>query len=116
DFHTELCRQIKEADEFNNNLSTSIITSTNLGLSYETHSGAIYISRLLSYNNLPEPKNSVDYYEQNDNIISMKASESLQIDFHKLKNEDNNIPEQKISDDYYEKNNNSGINFRIFTN
>ncbi|UZO01341.1 uncharacterized protein OCT59_012442 [Rhizophagus irregularis] len=107
DFHTELYKQIKEADEFNNSLSTSIITSTSLGLSYETHSGAIYTSRLLSYSNLPEPKNSVDYYEQNDNIISMKASESLQIDFHKLKNEDNNIPEQKISDDYYEKNNNS---------
>ncbi|GBC40402.2 kinase-like domain-containing protein [Rhizophagus irregularis DAOM 181602=DAOM 197198] len=61
DFHTELYKQIKEADEFNNSLSTSIITST----------------------------------------------KSLQIDFHKLKNEDNNIPEQKISDDYYEKNNNS---------
>ncbi|RGB24536.1 hypothetical protein C1646_821546 [Rhizophagus diaphanus] len=30
-----------------------------------------YSSRLLSYNNLPEPKNSNDYYEQNDNIISM---------------------------------------------
>ncbi|POG69181.1 hypothetical protein GLOIN_2v1842511 [Rhizophagus irregularis DAOM 181602=DAOM 197198] len=37
----------------------------------------------------------------------MESSEYLQIDFHKLKNDDDNIPEQKISDDYYEKNDNS---------
>ncbi|GBC04728.1 hypothetical protein RclHR1_05830006 [Rhizophagus clarus] len=103
DFDTELYKQIKEADDFNNNLLTSIIPSTSLGLSYEPHTGAIYISRLLNYDNLPEPKNSYDYYEQNDNIISMKFTESLQIDCSKSKINDENIPEQKIVNKYYEK-------------
>jgi serine/threonine protein kinase len=42
--------------------------------SYETHSEAIYISRLLKFNKLPEPINSDDYYEQNDDIISKEFS------------------------------------------
>ncbi|UZO01366.1 uncharacterized protein OCT59_012467 [Rhizophagus irregularis] len=66
--------QIKEAEEINNNSSNSSITSANSFLSYNTHSEAIYTSRLLNYNNLPEPKNSDDYYEQNDNIISREFS------------------------------------------
>ena len=44
------------------------MTSTSLELSYETHSEAIYTSRLLNFNNLPEPKNCEDYYERYDNI------------------------------------------------
>ncbi|GES87548.1 kinase-like domain-containing protein [Rhizophagus clarus] len=81
----ELQRQIKEAEEANNNLSTCNVLSTHLKLSYETHSEAIYTSRLLNFNNLPEPKNSNDYYdEQNDNIISEEFSESLQIDVSQL--------------------------------
>ena len=70
----ELTKQIKEAEEINNNLSISTMPSTSLALSYETHSEAIYTSRLLSFNNLPEPKNSDDYYERNDNIISEEYS------------------------------------------
>jgi hypothetical protein len=31
-------------------------------------------SRLLNFSNLPEPKNSDGYYEENNNIISMEAS------------------------------------------
>ncbi|RGB39129.1 kinase-like domain-containing protein [Rhizophagus diaphanus] len=76
---TELQEQIKELEETNKNLPTSCI-SLNLGLSYKTHSEAIYTSRLLNFNDLPEQKNSDDYYEQNDNIISKEFSESLQID------------------------------------
>ncbi|RGB30445.1 hypothetical protein C1646_711281, partial [Rhizophagus diaphanus] len=69
----ELLKQIEEAEKINNSLPTSCIPST--CLSYETHSKAIYTSRLLNFNNLPEPKNSDDYYnEQNDNIISEKFS------------------------------------------
>ncbi|UZO01362.1 uncharacterized protein OCT59_012463 [Rhizophagus irregularis] len=79
DKNTELQRQVEEADEINKNLSVSIVPSTSLRLSYNTHSEAVYSSRLLSYNNLPEPKNSDDYYKQNDNIISTEFSESLQI-------------------------------------
>ena len=48
--------------------------STSLALSYETHSEAIYTSRLLNFNNLPEPKNSDEYYKRNDNIISEEYS------------------------------------------
>ena len=69
-----LKEQIKEADEINNNLPNSKSLSTSLGTSYETRTEAIYTSRLLNFNNLPEPKNSDDYYEQNDNTISMKFS------------------------------------------
>ncbi|CAB4421952.1 unnamed protein product [Rhizophagus irregularis] len=71
----ELQVQIMEADEINKN-SSNCIPSTSL--SYKTHSEAIYTSRLLNYNNLPEPKNSDDYYKQNNNIISKEFSESLQ--------------------------------------
>ncbi|RIA80951.1 kinase-like domain-containing protein [Glomus cerebriforme] len=81
----ELSKQIKEAEEINNNSLTISLPSTNLALSYEKHSDAVYTSRLLNFNNLPEPKNSDDYYEQNDNIISMEFSESLQIDISYLK-------------------------------
>ncbi|CAB4477092.1 unnamed protein product [Rhizophagus irregularis] len=95
---SDLENQIKEAEEFNYNFSTGLIPSncrippTNLGLSYKTHSEAIYTSRLLSFNNLPEPINSDDYYKQHDNIISEEFSESLQID----------VPQLNISD-YSEK-------------
>ena len=67
----ELQMQVKEAEKINNNLPTSI---TSLRLSYETHSEAVYTSRLLNFSDLPEPKNSDDYYEQNDNIINMEYS------------------------------------------
>jgi serine/threonine protein kinase len=71
---TEIQKQIKEAENINNSLSTGSAFLTNLGISYETHSEAIYTSRLFNFNNLPEPKNSNDYYEENNNIISMKSS------------------------------------------
>uniref|UniRef100_U9UPD6 Protein kinase domain-containing protein n=1 Tax=Rhizophagus irregularis (strain DAOM 181602 / DAOM 197198 / MUCL 43194) TaxID=747089 RepID=U9UPD6_RHIID len=99
--YTSIQKQIKEIDESSSNSS---ITSTNLGISYVTNSEAVYASRLLEFSNLPEPKNSDDYYEVNDNIISMKFSESLQIDISQLKN--SNSFELKNSDDSYEKNDN----------
>ncbi|GET64812.1 kinase-like domain-containing protein [Rhizophagus irregularis DAOM 181602=DAOM 197198] len=94
----ELQAQIIEADEINNS-SNKNISSTSLGI-YQTHSEAIYTSRLLSFNNLPEPKNSDDYYEQNDNIISNEFSESLQIDISQLNN--NKMPKIKNSDEQYD--------------
>ncbi|PKC12173.1 hypothetical protein RhiirA5_464829 [Rhizophagus irregularis] len=97
-------KQIMEVDEINKSSSNSSITSTNLGTSYVTHSEAVYTSRLLDFSNLPEPKNSDDYYEENGNIISMKFSESLQIDISQLKI--SNSFELKNSDDSYEKNDN----------
>ncbi|GBC41368.2 kinase-like domain-containing protein [Rhizophagus irregularis DAOM 181602=DAOM 197198] len=100
--YAELNNQIKEAEIINK--KSLINSTTSLGISYKTHSEAIYTSRLLDFNNLPEPKNSDDYYEENENIISMKFSESLQIDISQLKN--NNSFELKNSDDSYEKNDN----------
>ncbi|RIA87879.1 kinase-like domain-containing protein [Glomus cerebriforme] len=54
--------------------------------------------RLLNFNNLPEPKNSDDYYKQYDNIISTKYSESIRIDFTQLKINDDQNNESKIND------------------
>jgi hypothetical protein len=52
-------------------------------MSYKIHSEAIYTSRLLDFNDLPEPRNSDDYYhEQNDDIISEKFSSKLIILYH----------------------------------
>jgi serine/threonine protein kinase len=61
----ELIKQIKEI-----NLSEANI----LPLTNKIHPGAIYTSKLLNYNNLPEPKNSDDYYERYDNISSVEYS------------------------------------------
>jgi serine/threonine protein kinase len=66
----ELQAQIKEADIINNSSNNSI-PSTSLGISY--HTEATYTSRLLKFNNLSKPKNSDDYYIQNDNIISVES-------------------------------------------
>ena len=51
DKQSELNKQIKEADEINMNSPTSSTPSTSLSLSYETHSEAIYTSRLLNFLN-----------------------------------------------------------------
>ncbi|RIA91136.1 kinase-like domain-containing protein [Glomus cerebriforme] len=55
----------------------------------EPSTEAIYTSRLLNFNNLPEPKNSDDYYNQYDNIISVEYSETQQIDISQLKINEN---------------------------
>jgi serine/threonine protein kinase len=70
DNYSEIQKQIEEAEKVNN-LLTSNAFSINLD---ETHSKAIYTSRLLNFNNLPEPRNSDDYYEQDYNIISKEFS------------------------------------------
>jgi hypothetical protein len=69
--NSEPKKQIKKAEEINNNSSSSISSTS---LSYETHSDVIYTSRLLNFKNLPEPINSDDYYEQDDNIMSINYS------------------------------------------
>ncbi|CAB4379595.1 unnamed protein product [Rhizophagus irregularis] len=99
DNYTGIRQQIKEAEIINNGTLVSAI-STNLGISFKIHSVAFYTSRLLNFNNLPVPKNTDDYYKDNDDIISIKSSDSLLIDISqlkKLKINDNNLPEQKYS-------------------
>jgi serine/threonine protein kinase len=73
DKESKIRKQIEEAEIINNKLSARSAISTSLGISYETHSEASYISRLLNFSNLPEPNNTNDYYEKNDNIISMES-------------------------------------------
>ena len=63
----ELTKQLEEAVK-TNRLSVSSLSSTTNNM----HSGAIYTSRLFKFNNLPEPKNSDDYYERYDNISSVE--------------------------------------------
>jgi serine/threonine protein kinase len=70
--NAEIRKQIEEANKMNNNLSKNNVPLTNL--SYSTHSEAIYTSKLLNFNNLPEPKNSDDFYKKTDNIISLEYS------------------------------------------
>ncbi|GES87718.1 kinase-like domain-containing protein [Rhizophagus clarus] len=70
----ELIKQIKETEKFN---SSQQRLSTSLRLSFESHSEAIYTSRLLNFGDLPSPKNSDDYYDNYGNIISTEFTESL---------------------------------------
>ncbi|RGB26940.1 kinase-like domain-containing protein [Rhizophagus diaphanus] len=70
--------EAKEADEINKKSSPTVqppLSSTST-LIYMTHSQAIYTSRLLSFKNLPEPKNA-----NNDDL---EYSDSLRMDFTKL--------------------------------
>ncbi|GBC39453.2 kinase-like domain-containing protein [Rhizophagus irregularis DAOM 181602=DAOM 197198] len=64
---TELIEQV---EEITNNLSPD-----NSSLTNEIHSEAIYKSRPFNFKNLPTPKNSDNYYENYENISSMKYSE-----------------------------------------
>ncbi|RGB39201.1 kinase-like domain-containing protein [Rhizophagus diaphanus] len=97
----ELKEQIKESEEINNKIlgdsSISPTSSRCSPLSNKTHLGAIYTSRLINFNNLPEAKNSDDYYNLYDDIISKEYSASLQIDISKLKiNDDGSISAGEI--------------------
>ncbi|RGB36237.1 kinase-like domain-containing protein [Rhizophagus diaphanus] len=63
--------QVKEADSINKNLSfSSPLTSTGT-ISYTTHPQAVYTSRLLDFNNLPEPKNA----DNNDDLLGIEYSD-----------------------------------------
>ncbi|CAB4488165.1 unnamed protein product [Rhizophagus irregularis] len=63
---------IKQMLDINDNSS-----STNISNLPFTHPGAIYASRPFKFNNLPEPKNSNNYYENCDNITEMIYSGEL---------------------------------------
>ncbi|POG72276.1 kinase-like domain-containing protein [Rhizophagus irregularis DAOM 181602=DAOM 197198] len=71
--------QVKETDDINKKLLSSIVqspSSSTSNLLYTTHPQAVYTSRLLDFKNLPESKN-VD----NDDL---EYSVSLKMDFTKL--------------------------------
>ncbi len=56
--HGEIYKQINEADEFNEKQPSFTKSPINTEFTYTTHPQAIYTSRLLNFNNLPEPKNA----------------------------------------------------------
>ncbi|RIA83026.1 kinase-like domain-containing protein [Glomus cerebriforme] len=64
----EFIKQIEEAEKINNSSSASNLTN-------KLHPEAIYTSRLLNFNNLPEQKNSDDYYKNYHNISSIEYSD-----------------------------------------
>ncbi|UZO14349.1 uncharacterized protein OCT59_005809 [Rhizophagus irregularis] len=71
-------RQVKETDDINKKLSSSMIQSSlssTSNLLYTTHPQAVYTSKLLDFKNLPEPKNA-----DNDDL---EYSDSLKMDFTK---------------------------------
>ncbi|CAB4379995.1 unnamed protein product [Rhizophagus irregularis] len=72
--------QVKEADYINKKLSFSSPLISTGTISYTTHPQAVYTSRLLDFNNLPEPKNA----DNNDDLFGIEYSDSLKIDFTKL--------------------------------
>ena len=54
----EICEQINEVDEFNEKHLSFTKSPINTEFTYTTHPQAIYTSRLLNFDNLPEPKNA----------------------------------------------------------
>jgi serine/threonine protein kinase len=68
DYRSEIDKQIKEADEINGKLASSSLTYTGTTLSYTINPQAIYTSRLLDFENLPEPKNVIDNKEDDNSF------------------------------------------------
>jgi serine/threonine protein kinase len=67
--NSELIKQIKESEEINKNSSSN---------NSKLHSEATYISKLIKFNNeLPEPKNSDDYYKNYNDISSVEYSTGI---------------------------------------
>jgi serine/threonine protein kinase len=67
---SELIKQIEETEKINNKPPVN-------DLPLKIHPEAIYKSRPLNFKDLPEPKNSDDYYEMYDNISSKKYSTGI---------------------------------------
>ncbi|POG58797.1 kinase-like domain-containing protein [Rhizophagus irregularis DAOM 181602=DAOM 197198] len=77
--------QINDADEINKNSFSSFSTaqsplSSTSTLQYMTHPQAVYISRILDFKDLSEPKNA----NGNDDLLEIEHSESIKVDFTKL--------------------------------
>ncbi|RHZ55279.1 hypothetical protein Glove_417g65 [Diversispora epigaea] len=60
DNNNEITIQIKEAEEFFKNQTTTD-TTTKTPINYKTHPQAIYTSRLLNFSSLPKPKNDENF-------------------------------------------------------
>ncbi|RHZ55142.1 hypothetical protein Glove_420g55 [Diversispora epigaea] len=60
--NNEITIQIKKAEEFSKNQTTTDTTTT--PANYKTHPQAIYTSRLLNFSNLPGPKNGENFEKE----------------------------------------------------
>ncbi|RHZ60924.1 hypothetical protein Glove_350g61 [Diversispora epigaea] len=67
----EITIQIKEAEEFSKNQTTAT------PMNYKTHPQAIYTSRLLSFPNLPEPKNEENFEKKLRELTKSKSAFSM---------------------------------------
>ncbi|RHZ83308.1 hypothetical protein Glove_97g64 [Diversispora epigaea] len=63
---SEIRIQIKKAEEFSKNQTTTATTPAN----YKTHPQAIYTSRLLDFPNLPEPKNEENFEKKLEELTA----------------------------------------------
>ncbi|CAG8500747.1 16447_t:CDS:2 [Funneliformis caledonium] len=93
DKHSLINKQFEEADEMNKLRST---TSSDDDLSFTTHPRAYYTSRFLDFKNLSAPKIAND--DNNDNPSEIEDSESVTIDFSKLRINSKVIDEKEIKD------------------
>ncbi|RGB22963.1 kinase-like domain-containing protein [Rhizophagus diaphanus] len=65
---SEIKKQVEEAERSNEKFTSTSLQYNSTTLSYTTNPQAVYISRLLNFKNLPEPKNAIDN-EDDDNSI-----------------------------------------------
>ncbi|UZO22881.1 uncharacterized protein OCT59_015230 [Rhizophagus irregularis] len=56
----EVEKQAEEADKINEKLTSTSLLYNGTTISYTTNPQAVYMSRLLDFKNLPEPKNAID--------------------------------------------------------
>ncbi|EXX75020.1 uncharacterized protein OCT59_005785 [Rhizophagus irregularis] len=84
---SEISSQIKECEKIKENKSKNR-TNENKSKNLQTHPQAIYTSRLLNFENLPEPVNSTDYLSSyQENVSSSSAnpiSECLDCELNEL--------------------------------
>ena len=73
---------IEEAEKINEKLTSSSFIYTGTTLSYTTNPQAIYTSRLLNFNDLPEPKNAIDN-KNNDNSFEVYSGNYIPKLFYK---------------------------------
>ncbi|CAB5364558.1 unnamed protein product [Rhizophagus irregularis] len=87
DENSEISYQIKECEKIKENKSKNR-TNENKSKNLQTHPQAIYTSRLLNFENLPEPVNSTDYLTSYQETISSSSenpiSECLDCELNEL--------------------------------
>ncbi|EXX60084.1 Cdc15p [Rhizophagus irregularis DAOM 197198w] len=73
DNENEIDKQVEETYKINEKLTSSSLLYTGPTLSYTTNPQAVYTSRLLDFKNLPEPKNAIDY-KDDDSFVEYSGN------------------------------------------